>query len=335
MKKNLNGSSLRKTSKNWGCVIFQARILITDPLHEDALSYLSKNRSISFNYAPQITRDELSNIIGQYNALIVRDRIKLTADLLDKSSSLKIIVRAGSGLDNIDLNKALSMGIKVVNIPHAIADSVAELTIGLMIILSRKLYKSIESVKKGEWVKNQIMGVELRGKKVGIIGVGNVGSRVAKLAHAFGMKPLLNDITSLDEEFVKRVDGEVVGFSELLSQSDYVTLHVPLTKQTERMIGERELILMKKTAYFINTARGKLIDHEALYKALTEGWIAGAALDVYEVEPPADLKLLRLENVICTPHIGAQTEEARRRASMEAVRIAIDYLSSTVCEGVE
>jgi len=274
------------------------------------------------------------DIIDQYHGLIVRDRIKFTGELLDKASRLRIIVRAGSGLDNIDVEKASSKGIKVVNIPHTVADSVAELTIGLMIMLSRKLYRAVDSMKKGEWIKNQLMGTELRGKKVGIIGVGNIGSRVARLAHAFGMKPLLNDIISLSEEFVKQVNGEVVGLYELLTQSDFVTLHVPLTKQTEKMISEKELKLMKRTSYLINTARGRVVDHDALYKALIEGWIAGAALDVYEVEPPIDLKLLRLENVICTPHIGAQTEEARRRASIEAVQIAVDYLLSYFCEKV-
>jgi D-3-phosphoglycerate dehydrogenase len=201
-----------------------------------------------------------------------------------------------------------------------------------MIMLSRKLYKAVESLKKGEWIKNQLIGWELRGKKVGIIGVGNIGSRVARLAYCFGMKPLLNDIIKLDEDFVRRINGEVVTVDELLRESDYVTLHVPLTKSTEKMIGERELKLMKKTAFLINTARGKLIDHDALYRALIEGWIAGAALDVYEVEPPIDLRLLRLENVICTPHIGAQTIEARGRASTKAIQLAVEYLRKLYSE---
>lgn len=221
-----------------------------------------------------------------------------------------------------------------MNVPSEIADSVAELTIGLMIMLSRKLYKAVESLKKGEWIKNQLIGQELRDKKIGIIGVGNIGSRVAKLAYCFGMKPLLNDIIKLDEDFVRRINGEVVTLDQLLKESDYVTLHVPLTKSTEKMISERELKLMKETAFLINTARGKVIDHEALYKALVKGWIAGAALDVYEVEPPVDLELLRLENVICTPHIGAQTLEARRRASIRAIQLAVDYLQQVICREI-
>lgn len=255
----------------------------------------------------------------------------MTEDLLKKAKKLKVIVRAGSGVDNIDLNTARSQGIKVMSVPSEIADSVAELTLGLMIMLSRKLYGAVESLKKGEWIKNQLIGQELKNKKVGIIGVGNIGRRVARLTYCFGMKPLLNDIIKLDESFVKEVNGEIVAFEDLLRESDYVTLHVPSTKDTEKMISERELKLMKKTAFLINTARGKLIDYDALYKALTEGWIAGAALDVYEVEPPTDLKLLRLENVVCTPHIGAQTIEARRRASLKAVQLAVEYLQTIAC----
>ncbi len=283
---------------------------------------------------PEISKEHLLNIIEYYDGLIARDRTKITGEILDRAKKLKVIVRAGSGLDNIDLEKASILGIKVMNVPSEIADSVAELTIGLMIMLSRKLYKAVESLKKGEWIKNQLIGRELRDKKIGIIGVGNIGSKVARLAYCFGMKPLLRDIIKLDEEFVRRVNGEVVTLDELLKESDYVTLHVPLTKSTQRMISERELKLMKETAFLINTARGKVVDHEALYKALVNGWIAGAALDVYEVEPPAGLELLRLENVICTPHIGAQTVEARRRASIKAIQLAVDYLQQVICREI-
>jgi D-3-phosphoglycerate dehydrogenase len=296
------------------------------------LESLRSYGDIILDYLPGISEDRLLSIIEHYHGLIIRDRTKITREVLDRATRLKIIIRAGSGLDNIDLEKASSLGIKVMNVPSEIADSVAELTIGLMIMLSRRLYKAVESLKRGEWIKNQLMGQELKGKKVGVVGVGNVGSRVARLAHYFGMKPLLNDIIKLDEDFVKRIDGEVVALDDLLRESDYVTLHVPLTKTTEKMIGERELKLMKKTSFLINTARGKVIDSNALYKALSEGWISGAALDVYEVEPPTDLKLLVLENVICTPHIGAQTEEARRRASNKAIQLAVESLRKLYSE---
>lgn len=322
---------MKKYARNRRCLIFQVRILITDPIHEDALTFLSNHRDISFDYLPEISKKDLLDVIGNYDGLIVRDRTKVTEELLKRATKLKVVVRAGSGIDNIDMDAAYSRGIKVMNVPSEIADSVAELTLGLMLMLSRKLYKAVDSLKKGEWIKNQLIGQELRNKILGVIGVGNIGRRVARLAYCFGMKLLLNDIIKLDEEFVREVNGEVASLDELLRDSDYITLHVPLTETTEKMIGGRELKLMKKTAFLINTARGKLIDYDALYKALTEGWIAGAALDVYEVEPPTDLKLLRLENVICTPHIGAQTIEARRRVSLKAVQLAVEYLQTIRC----
>ncbi|MEN2974153.1 MAG: hydroxyacid dehydrogenase [Candidatus Caldarchaeales archaeon] len=318
------------------CSIFQIRVLITDRLHEDAIRLLSSYNGIKFDYKPDISRDELYRLIGEYDGLVVRSRTKVTREVLERADKLKVIVRAGSGLDNIDLDTACRLNIKVLNTPESVASSVAELTLGLIIMLSRRLYKAVESLKKGEWLKNQLVGSELRDKKIGIIGVGNVGRRVAELAAAFKMKPLLNDIITIDGEFVEKVDGEIVDLETLLRESDYVSLHLPLNNSTRRMIREPEFKLMKKTAFFINTARAEIVDSEALYKALIEGWIAGAALDVYEVEPPIDLKLLKLENVICTPHIGAQTEEAGRKASIQAIKLASSYLLEDVCSsGVE
>ncbi|MEM0079064.1 MAG: hydroxyacid dehydrogenase [Nitrososphaerota archaeon] len=309
-----------------GCVTFQVKILVTDPLHEDALNLLHNYPNISVDYFPEISREKLLEIIHEYDAMIVRDRTKITCEILDKASKLKIIVRAGSGLDNIDVEHALKKDIKVFNTPDAVSDSVAELTIGLMIMLSRKLYQAVDSLKKGLWLKNNLMGFELSGKTVGIIGVGRIGSRVAKIAKALNMKILLYDIVKVSEDLVREVGGVQVDLETLLRESDYVTLHVPLTPETEKMIGERELKIMKKTAFLINTARGKIVDSEALYKALIERWIAGVALDVYEVEPPLNLKLLQLDNVVCTPHIGAQTIEARRKASILAVKTLLENL---------
>ncbi|MCX8193284.1 MAG: hydroxyacid dehydrogenase [Nitrososphaeria archaeon] len=304
--------------------------MITDRLHEDSLKLLSSYKDVQFDYLPEISRDELSNIIKEYDGLIVRSRTKVTREILERGKKLKVIVRAGSGLDNIDVDAAHELNIRVMNVPETVANAVAELTIGLIIMLSRKLYKAVESLKRGEWIKNQLVGYELRDKKMGIVGVGNVGRRVAELASAFNMKLLLNDIVEIEEEFIKKVNGEVVDLRSLLRESDYVSLHIPLNKSTKRMIGEAELKLMKKTAFLINTARAEIVDPEVLYRALIEKWIAGAALDVYEVEPPTDLKLLKLENVICTPHIGAQTEESGRRASIEAIKLASRYLLEEV-----
>lgn len=300
--------------------------MITDPLHEDALDLIHNYPDIYIDYLPEISKEKLIETIHEYDAIIVRDRTKITREIIDKASNLKIVIRAGSGLDNIDVEYALKKGIRVFNTPDAVSDSVAELTIGLMIMLSRKLYRAVDSLKKGLWLKNDLMGFELSDKTVGIIGVGRIGSRVAKMSRAFNMKILLHDIVKIPEDLVREVRGVQVDLETVLRESDYVTLHVPLTPETEKMIGEKELRMMKKTALLINTARGKIVDSEALYKALLEKWIAGAALDVYEVEPPLNLKLLQLDNVICTPHIGAQTIEARRRASMLAVKTLLENL---------
>lgn len=301
------------------------RVLVADPVHPDGLALL-KEAGIMVDYLPRITRSMLLEVIHRYDGVVARNRTRLDREVLQTARRLKVIVRAGSGVDNVDLEEAGRLGIQVIRVPEAVADSVAELTMAMMLMLSRSLYRAVESVKRGMWIKDELMGRELREKTLGIIGVGNIGSRVARLAHGFGMQLLLNDIIRLPEQFLREVEGEVADLKTLLRESDYVSLHVPLTPLTKRMIGERELRLMKESAYLINTARGQVVDPDALYRALSEGWIAGAALDVYEYEPPTGMKLLKLDNVVCTPHIGAQTAEAQRRAAVEAARRLIEAL---------
>jgi D-3-phosphoglycerate dehydrogenase len=291
------------------------KILICDPIDAEGVRKL---RQVGFEIdnKPSINQAELEKIISGYDALVVRSRTKVTKQLLAKGSRLKVIGRAGAGVDNIDLEAAKKRGIAVLNTPEAPADSVAELTIGLILAVVRRISYADRSMKEGKWIKKELEGSLLNGKTLGLIGLGNVGIRVAKIAKAFGMKILVTKRTPPSRELLDLLGAEFVLLEELLKRTDIVSVHVPLTEQTEGMIGEKELSLMKKGAVLINTSRGGIVDEEALLKALKSGKLGGAGLDIYQVEPPENLELVQLPNVVCTSHIGAQTKEAQKTASM-------------------
>ncbi len=291
-------------------------VLVCDPIHEDGLEALRKG-GLNVVYAPDIGREELLRTVGMYDALVVRSRTKVDREVLERGARLKAVARAGVGLDNIDVEEAERRGIAVLSAPGGPSVSVAELTIGLMLCLARMIPYADSSMKRGRWVKRELMGVELMGKKLGIVGFGRIGYEVGRRAKAFGMELLVHDIY-IDRlmDRVRELGAKPSTLEELLRSSDFVTLHVPLTPKTRHMIGERELRMMKPTAYLINTSRGGVVDEGALLRALKEGWIAGAALDVYEVEPPTNMELISLRNVVCTPHIGGQTVEAQRRNAL-------------------
>jgi len=301
-----------------------AKVLLCDPIDQEGLKKLKK-AGFTVDALPTISNDELKQKISDYEILIVRSRTKVTKGIIEAGKRLKLVGRAGVGLDNIDLEEAENKGVKVLNTPEAPAEAAAELTIGLILSLARSIPQADSAMKQGKWIKNQLIGWELRGKTLGTIGLGNVGERVARLAKAFGMKILITKRTQPDPALLKELEAKFVGLSELLRRSDVVTVHVPYTAQTHHMIGEKEFQLMKKDTFFVNTSRGPIVDEKALLKALKSGRLRGAALDVFEVEPPTDWTLMRLPNVICTPHIGAQTEEAQRTAS---VLIAEKIISS-------
>ena len=246
-----------------------------------------------------------------FDAFIVRSRTKITRKVLEKAGRLRVIGRAGSGLDNIDLEAAKQRGIAVVNTPEAVADSVAELTIALIFAVLRRITVADRSMKEDMWLKRDLTGHLLKDKTLGAVGVGRVGSRVRRIAEAIGMKVIFSRSTSSDS------NRDHVSLEALLKRSDVVTLHVPLTSETYHMIGREQLLQMKDGAFLINTSRGSIVDEEALLHALKTGKLAGAALDVYETEPPKNRELVKLPNVICTPHIGSQTEETQRRVSIE------------------
>ena len=292
-----------------------AKVLVCDTIHEDGIRML-QNASFQVDLKTKITPEELVKAVENYDAMVVRSRTKVTEGVLAAGKRLKVVARAGVGLDNVDVESAKRRGIQVVNSPEAPSNAVAELVVGFMLSLARRIPEADASMKKGEWIKNNLTGFELKGKTVGIIGFGRIGYLVARKAKALEMRVLVYDVI-IDKliGYVREVGAESVSLDELLSSSDFISVHVPLLEETKHMIGLEEIGKMKKTAYLINASRGPVVDENALKGALMSGRIAGAALDVFEEEPPKDTELIGLSNVVCTPHIGAETEEAQRANS--------------------
>nr|WP_206203473.1 hydroxyacid dehydrogenase [Thermococcus sp. M36] len=301
------------------------KVLVAAPLHEKAIEVL-KNAGFEVLYEEYPDEERLIGLVGDVDAIIVRSKPKVTRKVIEAAPKLKVIGRAGVGLDNIDLEAAKERGIKVVNSPGASSRSVAELVLALMFNVARKVAFADRKMREGVWAKKQCMGIELEGKTLGIVGFGRIGYQIAKIAKALGMNVLLYDPYP-NEERAKEVGGKFVDLETLLKESDVVTLHVPLIEQTYHLINEERLKLMKPTAILINAARGAVVDTEALVKALKEGWIAGAGLDVFEEEPlPAGHPLTELDNVVLTPHIGASTVEAQMRAGVQVAEQIVEIL---------
>ncbi|MEM2760510.1 MAG: D-2-hydroxyacid dehydrogenase [Nitrososphaerales archaeon] len=289
------------------------KVLVCDEIDRRGIEIMKKS-GLSVDYRPEIKTDEIIHE-KDYDVLVVRSRTKVTKEIIDANPKMKIIARVGVGLDNVDVSYANSKNIQVINAEAAAVNAVAELVVGLMLSLARNLPIADASMKNGKWLKNELKGIELKGKYLGIVGVGKIGRRIGRIARGFGMNLFGYDVVPVDQQFAREVGLVTTDLDTLLSSSDFVTLHVPLTDGTRHMINEGRLNLMKKTAFIINTSRGNVIDERALYRALKEGRIAGAALDVFEVEPPTNNELIRLSNVVCTPHIGAQTVEAQELAA--------------------
>lgn len=298
------------------------RILVTDKIHDDGIKMLEQIGKVDIK--TELSPNQLLDEIKGYDVLVVRSATKVTKEVIDSGENLRIIARAGVGLDTIDAQAANARGIKLINAPEAPTIAVAELVIGLMISWSRHLPRADKSMKQNKWEKAQLMGSELKGKTLGLLGTGRIGQAVGYRAKAFLMNLLAHDVGQ-NAEFARETGARYVNLEELLRESDFVSLHVPATLQTRHIIGRPEFELMKPSAVLINTSRGEVIDEEALVNALENGKIAGACLDVYEHEPPKDSPLLKLPNVILTPHIGASTVEAQREAALiiaEKIKIA-------------
>jgi len=258
--------------------------------------------------------------------VVVRSRTKMTRELVEKADKCQIIARVGVGLDNIDQDAAKEKNIKVINAVEGAITAVAELVIGLMLSMAREIPRADREIRNGNWIKKELMGSELKGKYLGIVGLGNIGKRLGRLARALNMNIIGYDVTPIDDEFSKEVGLMKADLDTLLSSADYVSFHVPLLDSTRHMINAEKLKMMKNTARIINTARGGVIDEEALYNSLKDGILAGAALDVFEVEPATGNKLITLPNFIATPHMGAQTKEAQLLAANNIAEKIIQIL---------
>jgi len=289
-------------------------VLICDQVNTILKEILEKN-GLKVTYEPEITPEQIAEKIGTFEVVVVRSRTKMTRELVEKADKCKIIARVGVGLDNIDQEAAKEKNIKVINAVEGAITAVAELVIGLMLSMAREIPRADREIRNGNWIKKELMGTELKGKYLGIVGLGNIGKRLGRLARALNMNIIGYDVIPIDDEFSKEVGLMKADLDTLLSSADYVSFHVPLLDSTRHMINAEKLKMMKNTARIINTARGGVIDEEALYNSLKDGSLAGAALDVFEVEPATGNKLITLPNFIATPHMGAQTKEAQLLAA--------------------
>ena len=300
------------------------KILLTDGLADTGKAILNK-KNIAFDDQNGIEPDALLACIADYDALIVRGRTKVTKEVLSKASKLKVVGRCGVGVDNIDLEAAKEKGVIVVNAPVATTVAVAEHAMALMLAMVREITKADAGLKAGIWYKKEIKGSELHGKTLGVIGFGHIGSTVGTYAKAFGMNVIAYDLVASVEQ-IKKYGGEPVTLDELSKRADVITLHVPLTDSTRHMINEQTIAKMKDGVRIICAARGGVIDEIALLQALESGKIAGAALDVFEKEPPQDSPLVKHPKLIATPHIGGETKEAQRRAAVDIVNEVLTAL---------
>ena len=304
------------------------RVLVCDSIDQAGVDSL-KRAGLVVDYKPEIKASELVATVKDYDVIIVRSRTKVTKEIIDASNA-KIIARVGVGLDNVDVKAAEAKNIRVINAPEAASIAVAELAIGLMIALARSIPRADSENKKGNWTKKDLMGTQLSGKYLGIVGVGNIGRNIGRMAKALRMNLIGYDPYPINREFIAETGMVVTDLNTLVESSDFITCHVPSTPETKHMFNADRFAKMKPGAYLVNTSRGEIIDENALYEALKESRLAGAALDVFEVEPPTNKLLVGLPNVICTPHIGAQTREAQELASIVIAEKVIQMLRGII-----
>jgi D-3-phosphoglycerate dehydrogenase / 2-oxoglutarate reductase len=295
------------------------KVLICDKTEPEAVVQMQA-AGLDVDVRDRITPEELFEAIPAYHAIVVRSRTKVTAPVLDKAANLKVIVRGGVGLDNIDLASAERRGISVLNTPNASSISVAELAIGYMFALARHIHQATLSMKDGHWEKKKFEGTELNGKTLGIVGLGRIGIEVARRAHALGMAVIIYD------PYVHETSqGELMELEPVLKKSDYITFHLPYNDETHNLIGPAQFSMMKPGVRIIDCARGGILDEDALYDAIVSGKVAGAALDVFAEEPVYGHKLFSLDQVLGSPHIGAATKEAQARVGAEVAEKLVEF----------
>lgn len=300
------------------------RVLVSDSISPRGVDILKK-AGLEVDVKTGLKIEELKKEIGSYDALIVRSATKVTEDVIACAKNLKVIGRAGSGLDNIDKIAATKHGIVVMNTPGGNTITTAEHTIALLLSMARQIPQATASMKQGRWEKKRFMGVELYNKTLGIMGIGNIGAHVARMAQGMGMNVIAYD-PYMSEEKVKTLGVRMVDIDELIETADFITIHTPLTNETKGIINAERIKRMKDGVRIVNAARGGIIDENALYDALKSGKVAGAALDVFEKEPPEGSPLLELDNVVLTPHLGAATEEAQENVAIAIAEQVCDYL---------
>jgi D-3-phosphoglycerate dehydrogenase len=299
------------------------KVLITDGLSDKGIAILSSAAQV--DNKPDISADDLLKLASDYDALVVRGRTKVTPTVFDAATKLKVVGRAGVGVDNIDLTAARSHSVTVVNAPKSTSLAVAELAIAMMFALARMVPKADATMKQGQWIKKQLEGIELTGKTLGIVGMGNIGTLLAQRAAALGMKVIGYDSIVTSDEIKKR-GAEPAALVDLYAESDFISFHLPLTPESKAMVNEEAFAQMKRGVRIIDAARGGIIDETALLAALITAQVAAAALDVFATEPPGLTALVAHPNVVATPHIGAQTEEAQDRAAEDIASEVLNVL---------
>jgi D-3-phosphoglycerate dehydrogenase len=302
------------------------RVLVSDPLSKKGLEILEKAKNLRVDVKPGLPPEELKKIISEYDGIIIRSETKLKGDLIEAGERLKVIGRAGIGLDNVDLPAATKKGIVVMNTPQENAIAAAEHTIAMILSISRKIPQATASMKTGKWEKKKFMGVELYNKTLGLIGIGVIGTVVADRARGLKMKVIGYD-PYLSKETAEKKGVDLVSLDELLSRSDFISVHTPLTDETRNLIDKKAFSKMKNGVILINCARGGIINEKDLYDAIRGEKVAAAALDVFEKEPPTGNPLLELEEVISTPHLGASTGEAQENVAIAIANQIVDYLT--------
>ncbi len=300
------------------------KIIVSDKLSPEGVKIL-EDAGFKVDCKYKLSPDELKEIIGDYQGIVIRSGTKLTSDVIEKGDSLKAIGRAGVGLDNVDIEAATKKGIIVMNAPGGNTISTCEQTFALMLAVARNIPFAHISLKGKKWERSKFKGIELYSKVLGVVGLGRIGKEVVKRAIAFGMEVLVCD-PFISEDVAGKTGVKLASLKEIWKKADFITVHTPLTEETKGLISDKEFSQMKPSTFVINCARGGIVDEEALYKALRDKRIAGAALDVYSKEPPLESKLLDLENLITTPHLGASTEEAQVNVAIEVAHCIKDAL---------
>lgn len=302
------------------------KVLVSDTLAREGIEILEKAPEIEVDVMTNLTPDELRGIIKNYDGLVIRSATRVTKDIVEAASNLKVIGRAGIGLDNVDVEAASKRGIMVMNTPGGNTNTTAEHTITMMLSLARRVPQATMSMKSGKWEKKKFMGAEVFNKTLGIIGTGRVGSIVASRAQGLKMNVIAYD-PFISPEAAEKLGITLVPFEELLAKSDFISVHTPLTEETKNLINTGSIGRMKNNVFIVNCARGGIINEQDLYEALVAGKVAGAALDVFAEEPTKNEALVALENVICTPHLGASTDEAQRNVAIAVAEQIVDYLT--------